>query len=254
MDLLFAFISGHETFFSHLKNCIWLVWHVEDPAGEQHQMRPFSPATRKCLQCMFPCQWFQGSDRRCGIRGSAASLCSFHILALEKARAGNSPHCWGDQHCDSKRWEKGKIVQDWKDGSRAFPTPHTVSVLRLCCWEQCLPLCYGARSPPTLTPALLVNSVVPGVFLGTETILPALKSPAAWTRVSCCSPSKTWLRLGFTEWKGICHSQMAIYNRAEVAKCLNVPEAKVLVNERAECRAVETSRFPHTPDLLPSVK
>lgn len=32
---------------------------------------------------------------------------------------------------------------------------------------------------------------------------------------------------------------MAIYNRTEVAKCVNVPEAKVPVNERTECRTVE---------------
>lgn len=145
MDLLFAFISGHETFFSHLKNCIWLVWHVEDPAGEQQQMKPCSPSTRKCLQCTFPCQWFLGSDRQCGIRNSAASLCLFHVPALEKARAGNSPHCWGDQHCDSKQAENcpRRIRKMGAEPSRCLTQC-------LCCWEQCWPLCYGARSIPTL--------------------------------------------------------------------------------------------------------
>lgn len=83
-------------------------------------------------------------------------------------------------------WQmEGKLSQDdWKDGSRSLPVPHTVPVLRLCCWEQCWLLCCGARSVPALAPpAVLVNSVVPGVSLDTETILPALKSPAAWTRV-----------------------------------------------------------------------
>lgn len=46
---------------------------------------------------------------------------------------------------------------------------------------------------------------------------------------------------------------MAIYSRTEVAKYLNVPEAKV--PERTECSAVEINTVIHyIPDLLPSVK
>lgn len=58
------------------------------------------------------------------------------------------------------KWSRG----DWKDGSRALLTPQPVPVLRLCCWERCWPLSSGARSAPAVTPALLGNSVVPGVF------------------------------------------------------------------------------------------
>lgn len=40
-----------------------------------------------------------------------------------------------------------------------------------------------------------------------------------------------------------------------MAKCLNVPEAKIPVNERTECRGVEINRVtPPTPDVLSSVK
>lgn len=135
----------------------------------------------------------------------------------------------------------------------AEPSQHLTQCL--CCAD------HSAMEPEALqlyssfTPALLVNSVVPGVFLGTETILPALNSTATWTWVSCCSPSSSWVRLGLTVWKGRCHSQMTIYNRTQVTKCLNVPEARVPVKERTECRAVEISMVtPCTPDLLPSVK
>lgn len=106
-----------------------------------------------------------------------------------------------------------------------------------------------------MPPAVKINSAVPGVFLGTETTLPVLKVPAAWTRVSCGSPNNSWVRSGLNVWKGRCHSQLAIYNRTEVAKCLNVPEAKIPVNERTECRGVEINRVtPPTPDVLSSVK